>query len=106
MTQHKEMFVSVYMRRANNCISMNSECFIFIAVKRRIGNGVCISQTPSLFVTGHPLKSTHQTVTAGSTFKKKNTSAFCHRHLISFTIANLSDKGPGGSLREEKQVYV
>lgn len=84
MTQHKEMFFSVNMRRANYCVRMNSECFTFIAVKRRTGNGVCLSGTPSLFVTDHPLKWTHQTVTAGSSFQK-NTSASRHRHLISLS---------------------
>lgn len=43
MSQHKMMFVSMYMRTASYCIIL--EGFIFIAVRRRpwTGNGVCVS---------------------------------------------------------------
>lgn len=35
MTQHQEMLVSINTTAANYCISVNSEGFVFIAVKRR-----------------------------------------------------------------------
>lgn len=53
-------------------------------------------------VTGPPLKSTRQIVTAGSSFST-NTSPSRHLHLISFAIANLSDNVPGGRFRRGKK---